>query len=78
MQCDKPSANRWRRPNLVCITKKKMFKTEWEKGMTKWANNQIPTLDLTQRPQTCVMRIRKQAREDVENEWSCNLSEMLF
>ncbi len=38
------------------------------KGETKWVDNQIPTPDPMQRLQMCVMRIRKQAKEDVEKE----------
>ncbi len=61
----------------MCIIKEKMFEAKWEKGMTKWVDNQIPTPDPMQKPQTCIMRIRKQASEDVEKEWSCNLYKML-
>jgi hypothetical protein len=37
-----------------------------EKGMTKWANNQTPILDLAQRRQTCIMQIQRQVKKVFE------------
>jgi hypothetical protein len=42
MQCEKPNANEWGKPNLMCIMKKKTFEAKQKKGMTRQANNQIP------------------------------------
>ncbi len=49
MQCDKPKANRWGRPTLMCIMKEKTYEAK-QKKMTTWANNHAlppnPTKDL--------------------------------
>jgi len=39
MQCEKPRANEWGRPNLMCIAKEKTFETKLEKRMIKQVNN---------------------------------------
>lgn len=49
MQCEKPTANEWGKPNLMCITKEKTFEAKQKKKrMTKQANDQVPTHGTTQ------------------------------
>ncbi len=68
MQCDKPRANKWGRPNLVCIMEEKTFEAKKKlKKKTRWANKHVPfpnpTQDLKHAQSKSKGKLKKDARK---------------
>jgi hypothetical protein len=75
MQCDKPEANKWGRPNLVCIMKEKTFEAK-QKKKTIWADNHAPLPNSTQDLKHAQTKSNGKLKRMLEKEWSSNLSKM--
>jgi hypothetical protein len=78
MQCNKPRAKGWGRPNWMHNVVKLFFEINWKKMIIDWTDNHIPTLGPTQDFRHAQCKFKKQIKDDVRKKWSCNLFKILF